>query len=362
MKLNDLKNAYPAIPRECHEALIGTSANLSEKAARPRRVLTLVALLGLLPLLAGAALAAVTHLGILNFDRDPRYDSLPAEAQALVAADLAEKTLSGVKLRVKEAYYDGRVLQILFSAAPLKPPEGTGLSADANAAAAAQALLIRAGLDLQFYHGTINVNGQQVRLWGYDYRAGEAPGEYEYLVDSILEYGGERLDGAVLNTYKFLRPQGSLDISIDINDLTGNKLDAFSFTLPAPDERKWIRPLPPPYQVNGCTVTFTDLHFSPVNAFFGYTVLVPEDIAPEGPVDWSNDKFLDLDFRFCPMGLTNEAGEDLSRGESGGIRHFIRLDNGDLEIDYYIEYSANGKYADTIYLSVDGVLLPIPIK
>lgn len=62
------------------------------------------------------------------------------------------------------------------------------------------------------------------------------------------------------------------------------------------------------------------------------------------------------------MGLADEKGEQLpGLGKAGGSRECRRLDNGDLWTVYYVEYTANGEYPNTIYLYVDGAMVPIPM-
>jgi len=211
--------------------------------------------------------------------------------------------------------------------------------------------------DLQLSHGYININGQQVSLRSYDFQPGDEPGEYQYLVDSDLEY-----EVGTTGEKKILMPRDTMEISIGIVGYP--KEDAISFTLLVPEEGQWSLPLPPPTQVNGCTLTFTDLHFSPINAYIEYTVQVPVAMTPEGSPDDIGDAglaFFDLEGRFCSMGLMDDKGEHLGMGKAGGIRDCRRLENGDLWVVYYDEYTAIDKYPNTIYLSVDGAMVPIPM-
>jgi hypothetical protein len=186
----------------------------------------------------------------------------------------------------------------------------------------------------------------------------DTPSEYQYLVDSDLEY-----EDGITGEMKILKPKDTMEISIDI--IGYPKEDALSFTLPVPEKEKWALPLPPPTQVNGCTLTFTDLHFSPINTYIEYAVQMPASMVPDWVLEDTEEAGLalfDLQGRFCPMGLVDEKGEQLPGiGKAGGSRECCRLDNGDLWTVYYVEYSANGEYPDTIYLSVDEAMVPIPM-
>jgi hypothetical protein len=359
MKMEELQKAYPAIPPECHDALWMAACSIQEKKGGRRRLsFALVVILCLLLVLAGAALA-FTQFGILNFGRlkaaSNNY-SLP-EVESLVSVGLAEKTLKRVKVEVKEAYYDGRVLEILLSISSLAQGSSDRMYKDVYEGSNWE--LDNAWNDLQLSHGYININGQQMNIRSSDFQPGDTSGEYQYLVDSALEY-----EVGTTGEMKILRPKGSMEVSIDIVGYP--KEDAITFTLPVPEESKWSLPLPPPIQVNGCTLTFTDLHFSPINTYIEYAVQMPASMVPEGALEDAGEADLalfDLQGRFCPMGLVDEKGEQLPGiGKAGGSRECRRLDNGDLWTVYYVEYSANGEYPDTIYLSVDGAMVPIHME
>ncbi len=358
MKREDLQKAYPVIPQECHDALWMAAGSIREKTGGRRRwSFILAAILCLMLVLAGAALA-VTQLGILNFGHlkaaSNNY-SLP-DVEPLVSVDLAEKTIKRVKVKIKEAYYDGRVLEILLSISSLA--QDSSDRTYKNVYEGSNWELDNAWDDLQLSHGYININGQRVSLRTMDFQPGDTSGEYQYLVDSALEY-----EDGITGETMILKPKETMEISIDIDGYP--KEDAISFTLPVPEEGKWSLPLPPSTQVNGCTVTFTDLHFSPINTYIEYAVQMPASMVPEGVLEDTAEAGLvlfDLQGRFCPMGLVDENGEQLPGvGKSGGSRECRLLDNGDLWTVYYVEYTANGKYPDTIYLSVDGALVPIPL-
>ena len=349
MTHNDLKEAYPTISKECHNALAVAVDKLQETPSRRIRwSLILTVMLCIMLLLAGAALAA-TQLGILQFGRLKAAAgdySLP-DVEQLVSVDLAEKTINGVTIKVKEAYFDGRVLELLYAVSASQKTAG-------DAAAAADALLSNAGIDLQTSHGYITIDGRRVSLRSMDFQAGNVPCEYEYLVDSDLQY-----DDPSTGETKMLHPEKVINIAITT---TGNAADALSFSLPVPEENKWSLRLPPPAQVNECTLTFTDLHFSPINAYVEYAVQVPAAIVPKAEGDDNGLALFDLQDRFCSMGIESEKGESLGMGKAGGIRECRTLENGDLWILYYDEYTAVDRYPQTIYLSVDNVLIPISME
>lgn len=359
MKIEDMQKAYSPIPQECHDALWMAVSSVQEKSGGRRRLsFALVVILCLLLVLAGAALA-LTQFGILNFGRlkaaSNNYSQ--TDVESLVSVNLAEKTLGGVTVKVKEAYFDGRVLEILYSVSSSQQGAGSGMYQEMEEGAG-DALLSSAGIDLQTTHGYININGQQVSLRSMDFQPGDTPGEYQYLVDSDLEY-----EIGTTGEMKILKPKDTMEISIDIVGYP--KEDAITFTLPVPEEGKWSLPLPPPTQINGCTLTFADLHFSPINTYIEYKVQIPAAMTPKGSLDDTGDAGLalfDLQDRFCSMGLMDGQGNRLGMGKDGGIRDCRRLDNGDLWIVYYDEYTARSKYPDTIYLFVDGMMVPIPME
>ena len=355
MKLADLKNAYPSIPQECHDALTAATGSISETSGGRRSwSFVLAVILCLLLLLAGAAIA-LEQFGILNFGRLKAVSgnySMP-EVASLVSVNPAERTHKGVKIKIKEAYFDGRVLEVLLSLCTVKQSTNNGTYQQAYEGS--NWSLDSAWSSLEVSHGYIHINGQRVNIRSSAFQPGDTSGEYQYMVDSDLEY-----EVGITGEKKMLRPKGTVEVAIEIMGYPIE--DAISFTLPVPDTGKWSLPLPPPAQVNGCTVTFTDLHFSPINAYIEYSVQVPATMVPNEKSDDSGLALFDLQDRFCPMGLTDDKGESLGMGKAGGIRECRKLTNGDLWIVYYNEYTASATYPGSIYLSIGGISVPIPMN
>ena len=114
-----LERAFPQTPAVFHARMAQIAADTrAQKRISRRRALRLAMICLTLMALGGAAVAAMNHYGVLNFNSgwdDSYYFSLP-EAQDMIQYNLACETTGALEWRVKEAIYDGRVLRV---------PEGT---------------------------------------------------------------------------------------------------------------------------------------------------------------------------------------------------------------------------------------------
>lgn len=354
--------------KELSEQVFGTAdarfeqmlkANLAalqkEKPMKKKMSLALVLCLSLLAL-SGVALA-LSELGVLSFHlpymSQAYYQTLP-DAEALVQKDLAELTVGTVKIKAKEMVYDGRQLQILYSVTDttVKTPFTEAEKQDI-VNGGVEGSTIMAGANAVFecdMNGQILVNGQKVNLTSSAMQAGDAPGEYVFLIQSRLENS---------QTGEKMRLTGGVPIELKLMDAKDvhQQVEALRFTLQAGDvATRYTKPLPAPVLVDACEVAVTDLHVSPVSVTIEYEVSIPAQ-SLHGDQE-AVDKYAEL---FAMEGvLQNANGEALGTGKAS--EYSVRqLADGGAVICYYNEFAPSEKTTDTVFMCVHGTEIALDV-
>ena len=349
-----LENTFPALPQAVDSRIRETLAGASPEAIpRLRRAFPRFALAALLVLLFGVtAVAALQNMGVLHFTQsymnEAVYATLP-EASGLVKKNLAEIDRPTVTVRVEEAAYDGRVLQIMYSITrkDATTPFDKQAAENGDYAYDTKANGSFGACDW------LEINGQKVNLVMIATSAGEENGQLLYYVESSLE----PFDSAAQ-----LRPTGKMTVGLPIEwKETGAAVpEGLTFAMDIGDTAAYDVRLPEPIEARGCLVQFTDLHFSPIQVSIMYTVIFPKAMA-----DGKTDEELDALIRgFAHGRLENEQGTRLGTGKEGTYHSGPNvLENGGLEVEVYDRYTPSAAYTPVVYLVTEGGdRLPIPME
>jgi hypothetical protein len=351
-----LEKAFPELPPIVKSRIRETIAHTEpEKSIRHHGIFPRALLAALLLLAIGmAAVAAMQQMGVLHFTQsymnEAVYDTLP-EANELVHKDLAVVERPDVIVRVEEAAYDGRTLQIMYSITRR------------NATAPFDKQAVENGDYVYDIHDNGNmggcdwlvVNGVNVELLLIETSAGEENGQLLFYLESNLEPPG----GA-----KPLRPTGKMTVGLPIQP--GGKEgpvvpDGLTFTMDVGDATtRYSLKLPEPVEVRGCRIQFSDLHFSPIQVSMTYTITIPASMAA-GKTAPELDTLIGS---FANGILENDRGEQLGHGKYGPSGGPInRMENGDLVVEANERFTPSSQYTPVIYLVTrGGDRLPIPME
>ena len=307
--------------------------------------------------LIGTALAVMNDIGVLNFGAPYRdedsYFTLPG-AEELVQKDLAELEINGILLKVEEAAYDGRLLQVMLSITDPNAGEGEACSWE-EAEAQHSALLQKAGVFFAYEgNGTILADNQAINLRSMAYSPGKQPKQVLCWVDSAMElFNGDN------GVYQ---PSGNtMKLSIQISSAeSGKAIGALDFSLDIQNSNgRWALELPQASQVNGRLLTFTDLYFSPINVGVAFDMLIPaasmtpdEKKMSEGELIWH--------FTYTDAILMNGRDEKLGPEKDSSTGGEL-LENGDFLLHVSLSFAPSDKYEQVNYLVLDGVKVPIPL-
>jgi hypothetical protein len=342
-----LERAFPDLPPIVKSCIRETTAHANPNKGSYHLGLFLRVVLTVLLLLSIgiAAVAAMQQIGVLHFTQsymnEAFYVTLP-EANDLVQKDLAVIERPGVVVRVEEAAYDGRILQIMYSITR----RNTTMPFDKQAVENGDyAYDIQANGNMGACDWLV-VNGTNVELISCAATAGEENGQLLYYVESNLEPPG----GA-----NQLQPTGEMTIGLPIQ--SGGKEgpvvpDGLTFTMNVGDAAaRYSLSLPKPMEVRGCRIQFTDLHFSPIQVSMKYNIIIPVETAAG-----KSESDLDPLIRsFSNSRLENDRGERLGSGKEGTYKSEpVVLGNGDLMVEVYDRYTPSDQYTKIIYLSTEG--------
>ncbi len=361
-----LEKAFPDTPAAFHDRLLAAEADLKkEKKTMNGKMVLRMALVCLLVLsLAGGALAAVHHYGVFNFrpNWESHYFTLPG-AEDMIHYDLAEVKTGKLTWKVKEAAYDGRVLRVLYSV------QDTDMDAPLTGDdpfAAYYNMYQKYGVDLEADGcGELLVNDVPVNMESMDARFSEENGEIEFWFDCRLEgYHGIKL-----------LPEGEIAVSMPFHFQTEEakasaEADALSFTMDVGDAvTRYALALPAPYDLgNGATLTFTDLHFSPVTVFMDAAITFSPERNIQPPEDdldaetWMT--FLESIPEYVALfdlRLENADGEILGEPRDGFIGHNVD-EAGVFSLIFRYENTPSEKYTDVNYLCAEEWKAPVPMK
>lgn len=247
---------------------------LSLRPARPRAGRLRLAVALCLLLAAGAA--ALTQMGVLDFRvpymRESYYFTLPG-ARGLVHRLGAQARFDGWTLTLREALYDGRWLQVLYSVTdhgatrPFTEQEKQDI---ANGSMDAFYALLNAAdaYPSTETNGTLLIDGREVLIRSVAAAGGDAPGEYLFLADSMLE-----LAGSGWQTPEYARPEGRFTLGLPMTDRRGAQVQLAAAEVRAGDAAsRYARPLPGPVPLEGADMTFIDVFASPASVVLEYAV------------------------------------------------------------------------------------------
>ena len=349
-----LEKAFPPLPQAMDKRIRNTLVIATNAPARSvRRVFPHAVLAALLLLLIGAsAVAALQITGVLHFTQsnmmEAIYETLP-EAAGLVKKNLAKIDRPDVTVRVEEAVYDGRMLQIMYSVTR-KNASSPIDEKSAEHGGDAYDLLANGGFGPCDW---LEVEGQKVNLVMGATSAGDENGQLLYYVESNLD---------PMSSAAQLRPKGKITVGLPIEWLESGAVvpDGMTFTMNIGDTAAYDVNLPEPIMVRGCQVSFTDLHFSPIQVSILYTVTLPKALT-EGKTDEDLDTLIRS---FAHSRLENEQGVRLGTSKEGTYYAGPKvLSNGDLSVEVYQRYTPGKKYTPVVYLVTEGGdKIPIPME
>lgn len=373
-----LERAFPPTPAVFHARMAQIAADTrAQKRISRRRALRLAMICLTLMALGGAAVAAMNHYGVLNFNSgwdDSYYFSLP-EAQDMIQYNLACETTGALEWRVKEAIYDGRVLRVLYAVRDTAAREPFS-SADpedeqSSAWSAYWAMCQREGVFLKSDgNGEIFVNGQGVNLESVDMRLGGLPGEVEGWMDCRMSYYNPDTE-----KYEEIRPEGVLEISLPFAfEKEGieeqSSAAALSFRLSAGDAAsRYALALPPAQKLpTGAELTFTDLHFSPATVFITFEINIPADRLPEERPDLQDFTVFDSLLDNLPeythaakVWLENSRGEKLGVSKDEWMA-FAYNEAGGLTLTHHCEFTPSERYTNPLTLCLKNWRVSLPLE
>ncbi len=341
------------IARQRHDTPAGFDARMDARVQqvmqRPaRRAPRLRLAVALCLLLAGGAVA-LQYTGVLQFRvhymREDYYFMLPA-AQELVHRLDAEAPFDGGTLTLKEALYDGRWLHVLYSvtdhsaARPFTAQEKQDIE---NGDMQAFYALLNAAdaYPSTETNGTLLIDGIPVSIYGLSATAGEQPGEYLFLCDSLLEQS----DGAAC-----LRLEGSITLSLSLVNRHGAQVQQAQAALNVGDAAaRYALPLPAPVVLDGARLDFTDVFASPASVVLAYT------ITSDAPVAQPDDEEL---LAFPPVVPVNAQGHPEGTGRDSQSRLII-LPDGHAQRQHLLSYTP-GDLSQPLFLQLpDGKVISV---
>lgn len=371
-----LEKAFPQTPDVFHDRMTEIAQEAKQKkVSSHRRLLARTLLICALTLIAGgAAVAAMNHYGVLNFNsgwEEDYYFSLP-EAKDMIHYDLVQARTGNILWKVKEAVYDGRVLRLLYSAQDLTethpfPSTGDDYGLD-EVERYYFAMGKREGVFLKADgNGEIIVNGVGVNLQSVDMRFSKEPGEIEFWVDCRMDYYDPQR-----KEYVRITPEGVISVSMPFsfqeNNVPEDAPEALSFQMDVGDAAsRYALKLPDPVTLeNGSVIHFTDLHFSPATIFLDFHLTIPAERAGKLPPEDDYEVFERALAQFEEYGalwdlrLENLKGEQLGRSKDGSMGWHAN-DDGSFTFERHYESTPSDKYTETIYLCLGQWKLPIPM-
>ena len=371
-----LGDAFPQTPDSFHAQMVKIVQNAKQEGLSSyRRRLARAALICALTLIAGgAAVAAMNHYGVLNFNsgwEEDYYFTLP-EAKEMIQYDLAQTQTGNILWKVKEAVYDGRILRLLYSAQDLTEtlpfPEVEEGAEFGDAERYYFAMAKREGVFLKSDgNGEIFVNERGVNLQSVDMRFGKELGEIECWVDCRMDYFDPETDD-----YMSIKPEGIISVSLPFSYQETCALtdmpEALVFQMDVGDAAsRYALKLPAPVTLdNGTLVRITDLHFSPATICVDVSLTIPAERMPELPDERDFEAFEKALAQFEEYGavwncrLENAKGEQLGREKDGSTSWHVN-DDGSFTFERHYESTPSDKYTETIYLCIGQWRIPIPM-
>lgn len=371
-----LEESFPQTPDSFHARMEQTvqSARQQSRFTHRRHLAKAALICALTLIVGGAAVAAMNHYGVLNFNsgwEDDYYFTLPG-AQDMIRYDLTQAQTGNILWKVKEAIYDGRVLRLLYSAQdltetnPFPTPEQDYGFDDMERYYTAMAR--REGVALKADgNGEIIVNGKGVNLQSVDMRFGTELGEIEFWVDCRMEYYDPET-----GDYASIRPEGVISVSLPFffqdGVAPGNAPEALAFQMDVGDAAsRYALRLPEPVTLdNGTVARISDLHFSPANIFLDISLTIPAERVPELPDESDFEAFekalaqLEEYQVLWNCRLENAKGEPLGQ-EKDGYTHWHANADGSFTFERHYESTPSDKYTETISLCLGRWRLPIPM-
>lgn len=347
--LERLRDERPQPPPGFHQhtelVLQQLQADGSGRRRLARRPLRLA--VALLLVLCLGALAAVQS-GLLSFRvgymRDSWYFTLPGAAQLTHRLEAVQR-FPGWRAELRELLYDGRVLQLLYAVidegaqAPFTPEQRADIENGAHSRPY-ELYQEAAAYPSTETNGSLLVDGRQVNILSQHLTAGQAPGEYLFVVDSELELSARPAEGLPR-----LRLEGPHTLALPFTNAQGVQVAELSARFDAGDAAaRYALKLPDPIALEGGSIHFHDLFASPANVLLDYSYLAPAP--PSGEPETTLPALQPVDAQGQPAGSPKDAWRHSiiradglmetrirqvhtpAEGEAGALR--LRLPDGEL--------------------------------
>ena len=200
---DQLSQLMPEVPDDFHNAMRDTLADIAarEEVRRPFGVKRAVALALLAALLLGTAAYAAVRWRL--FDAIPfMTGENPLRADEVMQANLAEETVNGVQISVREAGYDGRTLfvQYAYVFPDVETPMGCYRDGLAEPGLGEEDFMALDTHGVGWWIDHIWIDGQVMDMTansGGDYGGSPNPGELIFTEYYRLDNGGVALSGPV---------------------------------------------------------------------------------------------------------------------------------------------------------------------